>query len=183
MPLVLTNMLSFLTNVIFGAYIVAVLLRFFLQWVKADFYHPLCQLLIKLTNPLLLPLRKIVPGWFGVDCAAVVLAVLLQCVEIALLTWLYHYPITGFLVVIGVIKLLVLILNLYFFAIILRAIASWFAANSYQPNLVLLQQFTEPLLRPVRKILPPISGIDLSPLVVLIILQLISIGLQTWLMP
>ncbi len=179
MSLTLLNIIQFLLNTLFGIYIVAVMLRFLLQWVKADFYHPFCQLLMKVTNPPLLPLRKIIPGWFGLDMAAVVLMLILQCAQLALIAWLFQYPLNSWLITLGLLKLLQMVLNLYFFAIILRAIASWFS-DSNNPNARLLNQLTEPVLRPVRRVLPPFSGIDLSPLVVLILLQVASIGLQTF---
>jgi YggT family protein len=180
MSLALLNLSQFLINTLFGIYILAVMLRFLLQWVKADFYNPMCQMLIKLTNPPLLPLRKVIPGWFGLDFAGVVLMLILQCIELALLSLLFHYPINSWLVVIGVVKLMQLVLNLYFFAIILRALLSWFSPNPTHPNVILLYQLTEPALKPVRRLLPPISGIDLSPLLLLIVLQVASIGLNAF---
>src|SRR6185437_7488882 len=84
----LSHVLLFLINTLFSLYIAAVMMRFLLQWAKADFYNPFCQFLMKITNPLLLPLRKIITGWLGLDIAALVLMLLLQLIEIALLEWI-----------------------------------------------------------------------------------------------
>lgn len=168
---------SFLLNTIFGIYTVAVLLRFFLQWVKADFYNPVCQMLIKVTNPFLKPLRKVIPGIFGLDLAALFLAIILQVILIALMYWITNIPFQpSFFALAVVISLVRLILHLYFFLIIIRALMSWFT-NPYQQNpmAVVLIQLTEPLLRPARRLIKPIGGVDLSPLVVLIAIQVIII--------
>ena len=165
----------FLVNTIFTLYILCVMLRFFLQWVKADFYNPLCQFLIKVTNPLLIPLRRIIPGWFGLDIAAIVLMIILELVNVILLALISGLPISGFIIVVMIVKLIRLMLNMYFFTILIRAIMSWVNPSPHNPIYVVLIQLTEPLLRPIRRVIPIIGGFDLSPLVVLILLQLISI--------
>ena len=95
--------LVFLINTIFSLYILCVMLRFFLQWVKADFYNPLCQTLIKITNPLLRPLRRIIPGWFGLDIAAIVLMVILELISVALLALITSFPFSGFLIIVAIV--------------------------------------------------------------------------------
>lgn len=167
----LIQVLLFLINTLFSLYIAAVLLRFLLQWVKADFYNPFCQFLMKATNPLLLPLRKIVPGWFGLDLAAVVLMLALQIIEIALMDLLVGMPINDLILVVAAIKLLLLLLNLYFYIILARAILSWISPYQTNPMQMILIQLTEPVLRPVRRIIKPIHNFDLSPIVVMIIIQ------------
>ena len=168
----------FLVNFVFGFYIMLLMLRFLLQWVKADFYNPICQFLIRLTNPLLVPLRRVIPGFFGLDMAAVVLMVILQLLELYLLSLLTHFPASAWMIAAAVLKLLQLLLNVYFFAIIIRAIISWLNPHPLHPGYIILCQLTEPVLAPARKIIPTISGIDLSPLVVLVLLQVLSIFLQ-----
>ena len=167
---------SFLLNTVFGIYIVAVLLRFFLQWVKADFYNPVCQILIKVTNPLLKPLRKVIPGIFGLDCAALVLAIILQGILVALMCWVADIPFEPYFFALAVvISLVKLILHLYFFLIIIRVLMSWFT-NPYQQNpIAVVIQLTEPILRPARRLIKPIGGVDLSPLVMLIAIQVVII--------
>lgn len=170
------NAATFLIQVLFGFYILAVMLRFLLQWVRADFYNPLVQFLVKLTNPPLVPLRRLIPGIAGLDMAAVVLMVGLQVIELLLVFAVSGYTanIQG-LLVLSAAELLTLLINIYFWAVIIQAILSWINPDTYHPAIILLHQLTEPILRPARNLLPPISGLDLSPLLVLIALQLANI--------
>lgn len=169
----------FLINFIFSFYIMLVMLRFLLQWVKADFYNPICQFIIKFTNPLLVPLRRVIPGFFGLDFAAVVLMLLLQLLELLLIAGLTGFPLSAWIWVVAVGRLAQQLLNIYFVAILIRALLSWFSPTSHHPAVLVLIQLTEPILRPARRIIPTISGIDLSPVVVMILLQVISIFLSS----
>ncbi|MDO8955158.1 MAG: YggT family protein [Gammaproteobacteria bacterium] len=169
----------FLINTLFSLYITAVMLRFLLQWVKADFYNPLCQFLMKITNPLLLPLRRIIPGWFGLDMAAVALMLMLQIIEIALLDWIVSMPISGLIVIIALIKLVISLLSLYFYLILVRAVLSWISPQQNTPMQYLLWQLTEPVMRPARRIIKPIHGFDLSPILVLILIQALLILIRS----
>lgn len=170
----LNNAGVFLVQTLFGLYILAVMLRFLLQWVRADFYNPLVQFLVKITNPPLLPLRRIVPGLYGIDLASVVLLLLLQCLEIFLTAALSGaYLGLPPLVVLAIAELLGLLLGVYFWAILIQAVLSWVNPSTYHPATALLYSLTEPVLRPARRILPPMGGLDLSPLVVLLALQLV----------
>ncbi len=164
---------QFLIQIVFGSYILAVLLRFLLQWARADFYNPLVHVLVKLTNPPLLPLRRYIPGYRGLDMAAVVLMLLLQLLELLLIAWLFGQPVTvSGLLVRTLAELLDLLLTVLLWAVIIQAILSWFNPDVRQPVVRLLNQLTEPVLRPARRLLPPFSGLDLSPLLVIIVLQL-----------
>ncbi len=171
----------FLIDIIFSFYISLIMLRFFLQWVKADFYNPLCQFVTRLTNPLVLPLRRIIPGFFGLDWASVVLMILVESVQIALLSLLTTPLSTGTFVLVVVFKLLSQMLNLYFFVILARAFMSFSTHATFNPLYIALSQLSEPLLRPVRRILPPISGFDLSPALVLICIQALLVFLRSML--
>ena len=164
---------QFLLEIVFNIFILLVMLRFLLQWVKADFYNPICQFLIKATNPFLVPLRRVVPGFFGLDCAAIVLMYIAQLVFLLLVVLINQSFFSPILFLIAVIQLILLLLNIMFYAVLLRAIASWFNPNPYNPLLVILIQLTEPILVPFRKRLPMFSGMDFSPLIVLILLQVI----------
>ncbi len=169
----LGNAGEFLIRTVFGFYIAAVLLRFLLQWVRADFYNPLVQLLVKLTNPPLLPLRRVIPGFKGLDMAAVALLFGLQLLELLLIAALFGHRVTApGLLLLAVAELLGLAFTVLFWAVILQAVLSWFNPDYRQPAVRLLHQLTEPLLRPVRRWLPPIGGLDLSPLALLLGLQL-----------
>ena len=173
MPGLLTQIGLFLINIVFGFFIGLVMLRFFLQWVKADFYNPLSQFVIKMTNFALLPLRRIIPGFFGLDCAAIVLMLVAEAASLALISLLMgtSLPVPLFAIFV-IVRLLSAMLNLYFFIIIIRAIMSFSAQAHMNPLYYALVQLTEPLYRPIRRILPIIAGFDLSPLVVLILLQI-----------
>ena len=175
------SVLLFLINLLFTLFASVVLLRLLLQWVKADFYNPICQLLMKLSNPLLLPLRRIIPGFFGLDCAALLLVILSLALELSLIL-LITGPVPGyvFLITLGV-KFLDLVLQLYFFAIIARALLSFSLGAAMNPAYIVLVQLTEPILRPVRRWIKPISGFDFSPLVLLVLIQAILIFVHRYL--
>jgi len=170
-----TNAGLFLLNVFFGLYIFAVLLRFLLQLVRADFYNPIAQFLVTITNPPLKPLRRVIPGWYGIDLASVLL--LLELVFQSLLATLLNQPLApATLLVKGVFDLLHTTLNIYLFGILIMVILSWI--NPY-PNALsqLLGRLTGPVLRPARQMLPPFSGIDLSPMVAMVVIVLAQMAL------
>ena len=165
---------SFIVSTIIGLYIVIVVLRFLFQVIRADFYNPLSQFVVKATNPLLIPMRRFIPGLFGLDMASLLLAYLLQVLELFLLFMIKGgaFPILLlFWVAIG--QLLSLFLYVFLIAIIVQAVMSWINSGSYNPMTALINQLTEPLLAPARKILPSFSGLDLSPLLVIIGLNLL----------
>lgn len=164
---------SFLIQTVFGILILLVMLRFLLQWTRADFYNQISQSIVKVTQPVLRPLRRVVPGFKGLDLAAVVLMLALQFVELWLIFRVGGYApkVTG-LAVLTVAELTKLFINVFVFAIIIQIIISWVNPGAYNPVSSLLHSLTEPLLRPARRLMPPISGLDLSPIPVLVGLQL-----------
>jgi YggT family protein len=171
----LTNPLAFLVNTIFGLYILCFVLRFMLQLVRADFYNPLSQFLVKITNPLLIPLRRVIPGWGGIDIASIVVIVLLQLIAQALVLLIRGVPmLPSTVIILSLAELVALVLNIYLVTIIVQVILSWIQPGSYNPVSSLLYSLNEPVLKPARRLIPPISGIDLSPLVVLLIIQLVK---------
>jgi YggT family protein len=169
----LANPIIFLIEVTVGLYILAVMLRFLLQWVHADFYNPVSQFIVRITNPLLKPLRRIIPGYGGIDWASIVLLLLLTSLKLFLI-----FGVQGRLLPAAALapllpaELISLFLNIFFFTILIQVIISWVAPNQYNPATVLLHQLNEPLLRPIRRLLPHPGGLDLSPLVVLVLIQL-----------
>lgn len=170
----LLNAGSYLISTLIGLYIIIVLLRFLLQMVRADFYNTLSQFIVKATNPVLKPLRRIIPGFYGLDIASLVLAYVLQVVENFLLFTIQGIPVNSLVLLwhsIG--SLLTLILYIYFFAILVQVIISWISPGTYNPATALIHHITEPILRPARKILPPFSGFDLSPILVFIVINLL----------
>ncbi len=170
----------FLVSTLFGLYILAVMLRFLLQTVRADFYNPLVQVLVKITNPLLVPLRRLIPGMFGLDMAAVTLLLVLQGVELMLVAFLLGGSLPPATLLIGsVAKLLGLVVTIYFWIILIQVVLSWVAPTTYNPAVAAIGSLTEPLLRPIRRALPDLGGLDLSPLLVVVGLQLLKM-LVVW---
>lgn len=169
-----------IVEVVFGLYILAVLLRFLFQLVRADFYNPISQFLVALTNPLLKPLRRVIPGLFGIDIASLVLLLVLKCLEMSIVFWLGGYTLDLLpLLLAAVVDLLRLTINVYFYAVLLRVILSWFMPYGMHHNPAgnLLASLTEPLMRPARRLIPAVGGLDLSPIVVLVGLQLLQLAL------
>ncbi len=164
--------LIYLISTLTDLYVTAILLRLLLQWVGADFYNPLSQFLIKITNPVLEPARRVVPSIGKLDTASVVIMLLLELLQLVLINLIgkteYGFQ---FLFMFAVQKLLITLLLTYFVLIIARVIISWLASQSRHPLIPLVYQLTDPVLRPLSKLLPPIGGIDLSPLFALIALR------------
>ncbi len=156
-------------------YLLIVLLRFILQLVRADFYNPLSQFVVRATQPLLKPLRRVIPGLAGLDLASLVLAVLLQLLLMAVTLILLGYGIDGFLLqllVWAVIGVTALFIKVFYFALIVSVILSWVAPGSYNPGAQLVNQLCEPLLLPFRRLLPNLGGLDISPIFAFIALNL-----------
>jgi len=170
-----TNPVEFLINTLFGLYILAVMLRFLLAAVRADFYNPVSQFLVKVTNPLLKPLRRILPSIGKLDTSALVLMLALQMLALTVIALLRGGQLSiGALLILAVAELIGLFLNVLLFSILVQVIISWVNPGTYNPAVSLLYSLTEPVLRPCRRLIPPMSGIDLSPLVALIGIQLIK---------
>jgi YggT family protein len=172
MATALNNVEIFLVNVVLETFLYVILLRFFLQWVKVDFYNPLCQIVSHITDPFLKPLRKIIPGLFGLDLASLVLGYIVSSLIIIVVSVL----VIGVSAIswntiwfIAIIKLLLATTNLYVWLITLKTISNWFTRGAYNLVDITLNQLTEPLLSRVRKILPSTkSGFDFSPMIVIL---------------
>ncbi|CRM97408.1 YGGT family protein [Pseudomonas sp. 22 E 5] len=157
-------------------YLLIVLLRFVLQLVRANFYNPLCQFIVKATQPLLKPLRRIIPSLFGLDMSSLVLAILVQLALMAL-TLLLTYGTTGNfvqLLVWSIIGVTALFLKIFFFALIISVILSWVAPGSHNPGAELVNQICEPALAPFRRLLPNLGGLDISPILAFMVLKLLD---------
>jgi YggT family protein len=165
----------FLIQTVFGLYILVIMLRLLLQWVRADFYNPVSQFIVKITNPPLRPLRRIIPGWGGIDIASILLLIVLQMAELFLVNVAVARAIGGgALFVVAIAELLNMLINVFIGAILIQVILSWISPGSYNPLIGLVHRIAEPVLAPARRIIPPISGIDLSPLLVLVVFQLLK---------
>jgi YggT family protein len=164
---------AFVADALISFYIVIVLLRFLGQWAGADFHNPLFQFTIRLTHPVLRSLRRVIPPIGRVDSAALVLMLALQIADEALLALLRfgEMPGVALLLINSVTHFLELVLNAWIFMIFIHVALSWFSMGYYHPSAAFLRDLTEPLLRPARRLLPPIGGVDLSPLLALLALQ------------
>jgi YggT family protein len=170
-----TNPLIFLIKTLFGLYIAIVMIRFLLQWARADFYNPISQFVVKVTSPVLRPIRKVVPGYGGLDLSALVLAWVLKALELALLSMLLGLGRNPLAALIWAIPALVgLIISIFLFGILIRVILSWVNPDPYNPAVALLNRITDPIMVPAQRLVPPISGIDLSPMVAMIGLVLLE---------
>lgn len=173
----LTTAAIYVLQTLGSLYLLLVLLRFILQLVRADFYNPLSQFAVKATKPLLNPLRKVIPGLRGLDLASLVLAILIQLLLMALTLLLLGYGVVDLLpqlLIWSVIGVTALFLKVFFFALIASVILSWVAPGSYNPAAQLINQICEPLLTPIRRVLPSLGGLDISPIFAFIALNLIE---------
>ena len=157
-------------------YLLIMLLRFVLQLVRADFYNPLCQFIVRATQPLLKPVRRIIPSLFGLDMSSLLLAIVIQMIIMAL-TLLLAYSTTGNplqLLVWSIIGVTALFLKIFFFAMIISVILSWVAPQSHNPGAELVNQICEPALAPFRRIVPNLGGLDISPILAFMVLKLLD---------
>jgi YggT family protein len=165
----------FLVNTLFDLYIFVLMMRILLVAVHADFFNPLSQFIIKLTKFIIVPLRRIIPPFKNIELASVFLLLLLECLKFLLLGLIADNTVnaTG-LIVLASADALKTLVNLIFYAILLQAIMSWFNQN-YSPIAAILAKITAPVMRPFRRTIPPIGGFDISPIAVMLLLQLVII--------
>ncbi|WP_122500412.1 YggT family protein [Pseudomonas viridiflava] len=157
-------------------YLMLILLRFVLQLVRANFYNPLSQFIVKATQPLLKPLRRIIPSFFGLDMSSLVLAIIVQMILMAL-TLLLIAGTAGdplLLLLWSIISVTALFLKIFFFALIISVILSWVAPGSHNPGAELVNQICEPALAPFRRIVPNLGGLDISPILAFLVLKLLD---------
>ena len=170
--------LLFLFRTVADLYLLTLLLRFVMQWARANYYNPLAQFIVKVTNPLVVPARRVLPSVAGLDIPTLVVLFLLECGVTFLLIRLsgFYAPLAQVLFF-SVLRLISLTLWFYTVALFIYVLLSWFADRGVNPMGALLGQLVEPLLRPVRRVLPPIAGFDLSPMLVILLLQAAAIAL------
>lgn len=173
---------QFLIETLFDLYIMVILLRFLLQLFRADFYNPLSQFVVRATNPVLKPLRKVIPGFAGIDISSLVFAYLVGLLKFILLFAVLAVSIPSIpkLILISLADLLNQAVNLLFWMILLRAVMSWISPGMHNPIMAVIYQLTEPLMAPVRRIIPPMGGLDLSPLFLLLGLQFALMAIKSW---
>ena len=174
----MTQSLLFIVDALSGLYISTFALRFILQWIRASYQSPLAQFVLQITAPLVVPARRVLPSVRGIDLPTLVVIVALECVATLLL-----YAIIGFVpaidafIVTVLLRLVALTLWLYCAALFIYVVMSWIGGGMYNPSAATLAEIVEPLLRPFRRLLPPIAGFDVSPVIVLILLQAVIYAL------
>lgn len=175
----MNDALIFLLRALVDLYLLALLLRLLLQAVRADFYNPVSQFIVRITDPVTAPLRRVLPAAGRLDIATLVVLVALQIGATAMLIAMggFTQPDPAALLYFALLRLAMLVLRLYFFAILIYVILSWVGRDLNNPVVRLLAAVVEPLLAPVRRVLPSVGGLDLSPLVVLLLLQALMIAL------
>lgn len=158
-------------------YLLVVMLRFLFQLVRADFYNPLSQFVVKATNPLLIPLRKIVPGIYGIDVASLILALIVQYIAIQLTAFVFGFGVINPIHVLmwAAVGILSLTANIFFWGLLIMVIASWVAPQSYNPALLLVRQLVEPVCTPFRRLIPPMGGLDISIIFAFLALNVVQI--------
>ena len=171
MPSNVASALVFIVNALTSLYLLVLLLRFWLPWLRADFRNPLAQGILKLTSPLIIPVRRIVPSFGRLDTATVLVAFIIQYLAILLILLIIGLR-ASFpeIAITAVVKLAVLSINLFMFAILIRIVLSWISPGQYNPAIAIIGTLTEPILRPFRRIIPAIGGFDISPIFAIILL-------------
>ena len=173
----MTNAGFFLVQTVFGLYLTMVIVRFMLQLAKADFYNPIAQTVVKLTQPLVAALQKGMPRTGRFSLATLILAILVQLLLLSVLTLIHPsipMPNPLNLVVWSLLGLASQVLDLLFFAILASIVLSWLAPQTKHPGAYLLHQLTEPVMSPARRMLPNLGGLDFSPILVFIIINLVD---------
>jgi YggT family protein len=165
----------FLINSLFDLYILVLIVRLILAFAKANYFNPVTQVIIKLTQPLVAPLRRFIPNYRGIEFSTLVLIILFEMLKFLLLSLLtIGMPTFIGLFIFAILDTLKFILKTFFYAILLQAILSWFQPGQ-SPAIQLLQQISAPILRPFQRMIPPINGIDISAIPALILLQVLII--------
>ena len=175
----LRDIANLLIQTLCQLFLLALIMRVLLQLARADSYNPISQFLIKVTQPLLKPIRRFIPSIGKVDTATIIAILLIQMLTTAALVALQGYSIPNplDLLIWAVLGTLGMLINIYFIAILASIIISWVAPGSYNPLILLLHQLTEPVMAPFRKIVPAMGGLDLSPIFVFLAINVLQIML------
>ena len=168
--------LIFIGRTLIDLYIITFILRMIMQWVRADFRNPLTQFILRVTNPLVIPLRRFVPAIGNLDTASLIVVLLLELIVTIVLVSMTcaGEPMILQIISLTILRTIYLLLRVYLFIILIYVILSWVSPGTYNPAAALLSSIAEPVLRPVRRLIPPIAGLDLSALFTLIGLQAVT---------
>jgi len=176
MPANVTQALVFVVNAVAQLYLFVLLLRILLPWLGADYRNPITQAILKITSPVVVPLRRIIPPVGRVATATVLVAFIIQYLLILLILLIFGRTAgIGAIALTAVVDLVLLMLRLFVFAIIIRVILSWISPGGYNPALAIIHALTDRVLLPFRRIIPPLGGLDLSPLFAIILITAVTI--------
>lgn len=167
--------LTFLVKTVIDLYVMILLLRIWMQWARTDFYNPLSQFIVKVTQPIVGPLRRVIPSLGPIDSSSLLVAFLLMTIKYPLLLLIQSGEISLSLynLLFGLISVIKSAGYLVFWVIIIRSIMSWISQGRSPMDYVLLQ-LTEPLMAPVRRIIPAMGGLDFSAMVVILVLYMLN---------
>ena len=170
----------FVIDVFAGLYLLLLLIRFLIPWLRIDFRDPLAQGIMKLTSPVVIPVRRFLPAIGRVDTATLVVAFIIQYIAVLIIFALVGAPVISALAIAveSVFRLLGLIVNIFMFGIIISIILSWIAPNSYNPAIGIVRAIADPVLRPFRRVIPPMGGFDISPIFAIVALGVLRILLN-----
>jgi len=169
--------ITYLLRFAFDALLMILIMRIWLQWVKADFYNPFSQFIVKASNPLVVPLRRIIPGYGGIDLSTILIAYVVATLKFVALAAISGESLGLLAFYIGLLVLLKQVGFLLFIIMIIMAVMSW-VVQGYNATLMVFSQLTEPFLNPIRKIIPNMGGLDLSMLVAFLAMNVINILLS-----
>lgn len=176
----MTQALYFIIKTLTQLFLLLLVLRFWLPWLRADFRNPIAQGILRFTSPLVIPVRRVLPSVGRLDTATILVAFVIQFVTVLALLAIFGQKIEAVYVAwAAVLELIILSLNLFFFAVIVKIVLSWVAPQSYSPITALVGTIAEPVLAPFRRIIPSAGGLDISPIFAIILLQASIIFLQT----
>ena len=172
------QILIFLVDTILGLLSLALLLRFYFQLLRVPFYNAISQFLIAVTDFMVRPARRVIPGWAGIDLSTLILAWLLESIIVTSMYMAQGYDFEvnvvaslGVMGLLGIVEIIKTTLYIVLLMIIIQAVLSW--VNPHSPAAPLLDSFTRPFLAVFRRRIPPIANVDLSPLFVLILIQVL----------
>jgi YggT family protein len=177
----MTQALYFIVKTLVQLYLLLLLLRFWLPMMRADFRNPIAHGILRITSPLVIPIRRIVPPIGRIDTSTLLVAYVLEFLLILVLLAIRGLSVATLPIAItAILELAILSLNLFFFVILIKVILSWVAPQNYNPMTVLLNTMAEPVLRPFRRFVPTFGGFDISPIFAIILLKAAEIVLQTY---
>lgn len=172
----------FIVNALTSLYLLVLLLRFWMPWLRADFRNPLAQGILKLTSPLVVPVRRFVPSFGRLDSATVLVALIIQYLTVLLMLVIHgaDSAMAGLqgmaaIALTAIVKLVLLSINLFVYAIFIRIVLSWISPGQQNPATSIIHTLTEPVLRPFRRLLPALGGFDISPIFAVIGLMALTI--------